>query len=320
MAGPVLGGMFICRPKPLSYRPGRPVVLQLMSDLHIGAPQVDYKRIARELAAAEKADARILINGDVLDLIVASDRKRFTMDCVHPRLRGRKDTVGASIDWATEILAPHAHRIDVIGMGNHEASIEKYHGVDPLSVLVSNLRRAAAEKDPDHVLHYGGYTGFVDYRFRCTKADGSPSNVNDFGAGANGRRYVIYYHHGSGGAAPVTKGLIDFNRKDTFIDADVIWMGHKHNRLAVSVEKLSCPLAGHGVNVREVKHIMTGAYMRTYVGQSQESVARHGRRSNYAADMGLAPQGCGGARLLVTFSTGRTGETGRTPPKVQVLQ
>src|SRR5215469_13356154 len=173
-------------------------------------------------------------------------------------------------------------------VGNHETAVTKWHSVDPTLLILYELEKIARARDPQHAIHYGGYSGFVDYRIR------NPNKVN-----GHGIRWVLYYHHGSGGASPVTKGLIDFNRKDVFIDADAIWMGHKHNRLCVHVEKIRCPLQGDGPDVRNVYHLMSGAYFQTYAGQSQASVRKHGRQSNYAADAGMAPGGKGGLRVVL---------------------
>lgn len=299
---PILGGMHICRPKPLTGKTGQKVGLRLMSDLHIGAGHCDYKLMERELDEAEEKGDRVLINGDLLDLILPKDAKRFTPGNAHPRIARRNDQVNAAIEWAVELLSPVAHLIDMVGIGNHEQKITHYHSVDPTLLVLYELEKIARARDPEHVIHYGGYTGFVDYRLR-DRGD----------ADRGGSRWVLYYHHGSGGAAPVTKGLIDFNRKDVFIDADMIWMGHKHNRLCVSVEKIRCPQSGDNPDVRQVFHCMTGAYFQTYCGQSQASVRKHGRQSNYAADAGLAPGGKGGLRVVLEFM--RSGA-----PSVQVIQ
>lgn len=283
---PILGGFHINRPEPMKVPYGESTSLTLMSDLHIGAAHVDYKLIEKEIETARENGDRVLINGDLLDLILAKDAKRYSPEAVHPRLAGRSDMINAAITWAAELLAPVAGQIDMIGIGNHETAVSKWHGVDPTLLVIYELERSIREQKKEHTIHYGGYTGFVDYRVRQDET--------------HGIRWVLYYHHGSGASAPVTKGMIDFNRKDVFIDADVIWMGHKHNKLSVTVEKLSCPEAGDQPKVKEVRHIMTGAYFKTYHGQSQASVRQYGRRSNYAADMGLAPQGRGGVRILLT--------------------
>lgn len=298
MVAPRFGSMFVCRPKPIALVPRKPQGLTLMSDLHIGAAHVDYRKIKHELAEAKRHGDRININGDVFDMVLVKDAKRFTPGVLHPKLRGRGDIINKAVEWAAEMLLPYVNQIDMIGIGNHESSVEKYHNIDVVKMLIYELNKHKAD---EHTIHYGGYTGFISYSFSAQKEDGGVQMAR-----ANQPRvrpFVVYYHHGSGGAAPVTKGMIDFNRKDTAFDADVLWMGHKHNRWAGHVQRVSCPLTGHNVVVRDVRHVMTGAYFRTYEGQTQESLWKHGRVSNYAADAGMAPGGMGGARVLVSRSS-----------------
>lgn len=192
-------------------------------------------------------------------------------------------------------------------------ALEKYHSFDPIQALLWELEKVKG-RDKSHHINYGGYMGFMDYRFRHKgqvdkgKAPGE----------SKGSRLSIYHHHGGGSNAPVTKGMIDFNRRDTYVDADIIWLGHKHNRFTSHVRKLSCPLMGDQPNTKEVRHIMTGAYVDTYVGQSQRSIKKDGRRSSWAADMGFSPQGKGGARVEVTPN--RTADTRCTVLDLKVIQ
>jgi hypothetical protein len=291
---PILGGFVISRPAPIPYKQGGSQGFRLMSDLHLGAPNVDLKLLRSELDEAKKAGDRILINGDLWDLVLTKDHKRFSGTCLHPRLHGRNDIINEAIKWAIEILSPYSNLIDVIGMGNHETVIEKYSNIDPTKILVYELNRASKTKNSRHNIHYGGYMGFVDYRFREACAAGKNYT-------AKGNRWVLYYYHGSGGSAPVTRGMIDFARKDVWVGADCIWIGHKHNRFADHTQRIECPQCGDRLVIKDVRHVMTGAYFDTYTSQSQSSIMRHGRRSNYAADGGLAPQGKGGARVALKF-------------------
>lgn len=288
---PILGGIHLCRPKPICCDVGDEVGFRLMSDLHIGASHVDYKLIQKEIDDAKENGDRILINGDLFDLILPKDTKRYNPATVHPRIANRTDQVNAAVEWAVELLSPVAHQLDLLAIGNHEERVTHLHSVDPTLLVIYELEKVIRLAKQDHVIHYGGYTGFVDYRIRPSYKKKSNE--------VHGYRWVVYYHHGSGGAAPVTRGIIDFARKDVFVDSDVIWMGHKHNRMSVALEKLSCPLVGDEINVKDVRHVMTGAYFNTYVNQTQESVRKHGRRSNYASDMGLGPGGKGGVRIVL---------------------
>jgi hypothetical protein len=64
---------------------------------------------------------------------------------------------------------------------------------------------------------YGNYTNFLRFTFK-------EKNRNEY-------NYDIYAHHGCGGSAPATKGMLDFGALAKGINADLIWLGHKHNSL-----------------------------------------------------------------------------------------
>jgi hypothetical protein len=274
--------MFIVR-KELPYSVAEVSGLTLMSDLHIGAFNVDEEWIRGELNEARERGDRVNINGDVFDAILPKDAKRYKPEALHPRLHGISKVLDEQVDMAEELLAPYADLIDMIGMGNHESAVEKYHSTDLTARLIRRLNSKV--KTTGHEIQYGGYTGFIDYRFRTKKGTGGS------------RRLVIYYHHGAGGSAPVTKGMIDFARKAAWVDADVIWLGHKHNKISdTGAMRLSCPIDGDDPVGRQVVFVMTGSYMTTYTGPVKGK-----RVASYASDFGMAPQAKGGARLTVKF-------------------
>ena len=280
-----MSGFFVTRRR-VDKEWGEPLGITLMSDLHIDSAHTDLSAIRRELDEARENGDRVLINGDVFDAILPSDRKRYTPVASRPELRGRIDVLNASIELAHDLLLPYADLIDMIGIGNHEASMEKHHSVDMVALLVDKLNAA---KGAD--INYGGYTGFVEY---VVPLSGSS------------RRLVIYYHHGGGGAAAVTKGIIDFNRKAVFVDSDVVWLGHKHNRITDTGGcRLSLPKSGDSPALCQQVAVMTGGYMDHHKGQTQAEMKRKGRMASYASDWGLAPQWKGGARLLVSWDRNR---------------
>ncbi len=292
-----LGGMVVCRPDPIPYTTGGTLGFQLLSDLHIGAPDVDYKLIEGELHDANGWDRRILVNGDIFDLILPKDQKRFQPSCLHKRLQGCNDVLNKAIDWGEEILGPYADRIDMIGSGNHETALEKHHGVDPILLLVDRLNHNLSRQGSDHRVHHGGYTGFLDYRFVPLGKAALPSRNR------KGQRLVMFYHHGWGGGASLSGAASDEQRSRWVEGASVVWLGHKHARMTADTRRVSCPLQGHTPASREVRFVRTGSYQRPYHGQTQAGIHRSGRKGGYASDAGLPPQGVGGAVVLVRFDT-----------------
>jgi len=269
-----------------------PVILCLMSDLHIGGLHVDYKLIDKELADAKKRGAKILINGDVFDAVLPGDRKRYRANNLHPRLyEAGDDMLGESIRWAYEILAPYKDDIIMIGDGNHDDAVARYHHIEPVKHLVVMLNGA------DGKIQYGGYHGFIHVQLR-------PFSDTHYG------HYVIHYHHGAGGAAPVTKGAITFSRAAMWIEgADAIWRGHTHHRQAGRDNKItfnkSVVVPENRIMTRDVLTLRTGSYFDTYVGTTSEQLLKHGRKDSYAAlwDSPTLPKG--GLMLTLTAAHSR---------------
>jgi len=267
------------RETPIKSLPHTEYVL-LMSDPHIGAAFVDYDRIKQDLRLAREHSARITINGDVFDNILPKDMKRYNPTALHPRLQNRSDILNAAVDFAFEILEPYKDLIDVIGVGNHDTCVEQRHSLDAVSILIQRLNQSGAK------INHGGYAGWYVLRWK-------------YGI----RSYYtlkIRYHHGAGGASPVTKGITDFQRMNSFIEgADVVHVGHKHNRF-VDTSHMKQTLSNAGkVEHRRVVNVMTGSYMDTYSQQESQEILDSGRRQNYAADWNIPQQEKGGVLLRI---------------------
>ena len=156
--------------------------------------------------------------------------------------------------------------------------------------LVNELNRLLASKGIVHRVWYAGYTGFIRYQLVAK------------GATKTRRSLTIFYHHGAGSGSSLASSASEFEKLNFVEGADVFWLGHKHSRLSASVERISCPREGFEPRTREVRLVRTGAYLRSYSGQTQASVQRVGRKSSYAADAMYRPMGLGGARLLATVA------------------
>ena len=185
----------------------------LFSDLHLEADDCDIELCKRDFEEAKRHNARININGDLVDLILPSDRKRYT------RGNDRLDIdyqLNHITEYAYEFLKPYVNLIDSISPGNHEESTLKYHHYDVIRGVITLLNMVRDKKLPP--IHQGGYKGFLRYMFN----HGDNSRV---------RNLTIFRHHGAGGSAPVTKGMIDFARVVPYYDADIYWIGHKHTSI-----------------------------------------------------------------------------------------
>jgi len=282
MSEPIAGGCVTIRPAPLTVSAGDEIGITLLSDLHVGAANVDYRQILAELESARVRNDRILINGDVIDAILPSDKRRYSVTAIHPRLRDRPDLLDAEIEWAVSLLAPYADRIDMIGSGNHETAVEHHHASDPIRRIVDTLHSVDGCR-----VRAGGVTGFVRYRFRGSKR-------------RSYRPLTIFYHHGSGRGSTLGTTLRALVGK-SWVDADVIWEGHRHTQLSAARHVVRCAADGEEPVVHNQRLVATGSYLWAYSGQSADDFWRRGRQSNYAADNGLPPHSLGGARLTLEF-------------------
>jgi UDP-2,3-diacylglucosamine pyrophosphatase LpxH len=220
----------------------------LISDLHLGSPNVDLPRLRQDLDCALHRKARVLINGDVFDAIDTRD-KRSRADVVVPELRGRVDLISATVDYAFQILKPYAEVIDIIGIGNHENKWIEWNSVDPVRLLIEKLNAYLSSEGSSHQVVHGGIGGFWRTMFR------------DDARGA--WTHDLYYFHGAGGDAPVTKRTVDMNRKAVQVNYDMVTFGHKHNKLFMDDVQMELSPAGFVVE-KERKAVQTGSYYRNY--------------------------------------------------------
>lgn len=289
---PNLGGLLVTWPERLVGPASGCLDFDLYSDLHLGGQNTDHDLIQRELAVSKRDSARILINGDVFDLILPGDKKRYGPAALHPRLQGPNDIINKVVDWGFEMLNPVAELIDLIGCGNHDTTPVKHCSVDPVLLLVDKLNDALAARGSSHQIAYGGYAGFVCYRLGLP--EGPPNDV----------RFNLFYHHGWGKTATLRSSAGQFLDLSFIEGCDVYWLGHLHARLQAHLLKLTPPacVGEYEPVLRNVRFVRTGAYIHSYGGQSPESLRREGRKANYGADGGCAPHGLGGARVSLELA------------------
>lgn len=216
-------------------------IFALLSDLHLDAADHDRDALMRDLEAARALNARISINGDIFDAIVPSDRKRHHPSVSHANPE-RDDIFNQLVQMAVDVLGPYADLIDVISPGNHERSVLKYHHIDLISMLIFALNQRLP--DDAQRIHQGSYRGFQQYIF----------NHNRFA-----KSFVIFRHHGRGGAAPVTGGALDLDRIRKDFDADLYWMGHKHGSIGRKFTRVAVGPQGH-IYTKSQRACMSAGY------------------------------------------------------------
>jgi UDP-2,3-diacylglucosamine pyrophosphatase LpxH len=221
------------------------------ADWHFGGSGCREKELKRDLERAADEKCRIVGVGDIFDAILIKDVKRFKPSTQAKWLAQIDATTNETIDEFVKFVLPYAEFIDVLGMGNHELSVIKYHGIDLIRDAIKHLNLELKAKGSKHRIRHGSYIGFVKYFTRCA------------GKGNDVKYLDFFYWHGGGGNSPITKGLLDAARLKQRFVFDVAVIGHKHHHWADADKYMKMTSNGKIVS-RERRITMCGTYSDEY--------------------------------------------------------
>lgn len=266
----------------LDYTERKRFAVGLMSDLHLDAKGHDKARFNDDMDYIKEQDGIVLINGDLVDAILPTDRKRYSRagDALEEDAQ-----LNELCQYAFERLKPYANQIAYIGYGNHEATAVKYNNFDILQLVTYLLNQ---ERDKSlQPIQRGGYTGFVELVFRRNNSAT--------------RRFVIYRDHGKGGNSPVTKGMIPLARLYSTYQADLYWLGHSHQSLIDPASQWTIGVTGNGEVYRKYKiGIVTPGYHRNFETRNYTDHTLY--RNNFPEERFFAPTGIGYGLLELDLS------------------
>jgi hypothetical protein len=233
----------------------------LFSDLHLEATDHDSNQFKHDMEEAVSLNSRIFINGDIVDAIVLNDTKRYSAGkAPYPDSEAQ---INKTIDNVVDKLIPYVNNIDLISPGNHEESLLKYNNFDILSMIIYLLNKERDSSLPPII--YGDYRGIIRLKFKIAKS--------------NSRRvYDIYRHHGIGGAAPISKGMIDLSRLKISALADLYWIGHKHKAITDYVDPLIYANSVGQLKTRERRAIITPGYKKAFSENNKGRVKKNHMR------------------------------------------
>ena len=219
--------------------------LFISSDWHFDNPHCKRSLLFEHLTQAVEKDAPIFCFGDILCLMQGKYDPRKSKVDIRPE-HNTANYLDVVCSDSANVLKPWASHLALFGYGNHETSIMKRQETDPLGRMAYILKH---EHDANH-LHMGGYGGWVRVVLR----------------NEHGMSYTIpiKYYHGSGGGGPVTKGVIQTNRRSVFLpDARLICTGHVHEKWAIELERER--LSKHGkISIDKQIHMCTATYKEEY--------------------------------------------------------
>lgn len=245
----------------------------LTSDRHWDNPHSDQVLQRRHLEQAKLRGAPVIDVGDFFCAMQGKYDKRSSKADIRPEhLDG--NYLDKLVDTAASFFAPYSQNLVVIASGNHEEAIAKNHETNLIERLVSQLNASGK----GNVAH-GGFAGWVFFQFRPI-------------AGGPQRTIRMHYDHGYGGGGPVTRDVIQTNRRAVYLpDADIVVSGHTHDQWAVPITRARVSPAGKPF-LDEQLHLKLPTYKEEY---GDGFSGWHARR-------GAPPKPIGAVWLRFTYS------------------
>lgn len=242
----------------------------LCSDLHFGNKGQDKDLIKKEFEEAKRLNAKIFINGDWGEFIMSGDMKRY-----HPSsdAYGTDNNINMTINEAFDFLSPYAKQIQMIGCGNHETSVSRFHHFDATQQLIYSLNKTHGTK-----ICHGQYCGYIVIKY--SRGNGG------------GKTYKIFYNHGQGSTAEVTKGSIDLSRHMANKVSDLTWLGHKHTKILLPSEFVIDVNQSGDIVQKERAGLITGSYLKIF---HQYDAMKKGYNISYGEEKMRGLQSTGGA-------------------------
>jgi len=217
----------------------------LFGDAHIDNPHSQLKLHKKHLEQAKERGAFIIGIGDTFDAMQGKSDKRADKSDLRPEVSNRS-YLNSLVDFAYTFYSPYAPELTLLSKGNHETSVIAKVEYDLLDGLTCLLQR-----DGSPVI-CGGYRGWIQFFF----------NDGEFRTSK-----TAYYHHGSGGGGPVTKGIIGTNRKAIEVpDADFVFTGHIHEQWKFPIWRARLKKSG----IEEISaqyHIQVPTYKEEYANE-----------------------------------------------------
>lgn len=182
------------------------------SDIHLDSINCKREILKSHFDEIKRNNGLIFIFGDLFDVMASYGDKRLQREYVDPMFIQKGRTYLDLVrEYAIEFLKPYAENIAFISKGNHETTIEKYHNTDIIRGIIYVLNL-----DPKVNIQMGEYSGWINMRFQ---SDTKSNSMN------------VHYHHGFGGNAKRSKGMLDVQLEVMkYPDADILVRGHTHQK------------------------------------------------------------------------------------------
>jgi len=245
------------------------------SDIHLDSIGCKRDILKKHFDEVKHANGLIFIFGDLLDVMGSYGDRRLQREDIDPQfIQHGRTYLDLVAEYTIEFLKPYAQNIALISYGNHEKTINKFHNHDILRSIVWALNA-----EPKVNIQLGAYSGYVFFRMQRA------NNVNLV-------TKIIHYHHGFGGSAKRSKGMLDVQIEAIkYPDADILVRGHTHQKwFDPSTARMSVTSKGR-IYKDKVKYIQSGSYVDG-IGEG---------KSGWAVEKNFNPTDIGGWFVDFTF-------------------
>ena len=211
------------------------------SDVHFDSKKCDRKLLKKHLDYMVEKDAYCWFNGDFFDVMGCNRDPRSGKNDIRPEYNV-KNYLDAVIDDAVEFLEPYKHRILFFSDGNHETNI--------LNRMETDVLKRVSERLGVAKMYYGGF-------IKVGIIQGKNEQKNVFSK-------LIHFHHGFGGNAPRSKGVlrVDIDSAN-YPDADLIVRGHTHQKWIIQRQQRRLSQCGKYYK-KKTLHAQLGSYKDGY--------------------------------------------------------
>jgi hypothetical protein len=192
------------------------------ADEHLDHINSNHQKINRVMTAAKAGGYPNIKLGDTFCAMQGAKDPRASRVALREEFATKNNYFDEIVKYAYDFYMPYKDSIGLICLGNHETSISKHNDTNLSDRLVQLLRASGSNA------LLGAYAGWLKIFFSTDH--GNRQSVN------------IRYTHGSGGGAPVTKGVIRTARRGiAYPTADIFLSAHTHDAFVVPIanEKIS---------------------------------------------------------------------------------
>lgn len=169
----------------------------LTGDCHWDSPECYLKLLHKHLREAKDRNALWIDNGDFFEAISSRDDQRGSKGTLREEHCG-VNYLDRLVDSGVEEFRPYLDMLTYMGTGNHDQAITIRRETDILQRFVEKANVLRGAHTP--AIHRAQYTGWIRLMF------GHPNKTGRFSLN-------MKLEHGTGGNSPVTKGVIQAQRR-----------------------------------------------------------------------------------------------------------